>query len=86
MEYCEINLALARDPIVCRRAALSHRADDSQHPFGNQAADANDEFPNDELYRTLSEIRASSLLVGPRFCAPALRLVCPFEDDDAAGP
>ena len=25
-------------------------------------------------------------MTGPWFCAPALRLVCLFEDDDAAGP
>jgi hypothetical protein len=43
---CEINLALAReDPIVCRLDHARRRVapafateNDSQHPFGNQAA------------------------------------------------
>jgi hypothetical protein len=54
------------DPIVCRRETPWRLANDSQHPFGNQAA--------------------GELITGPWFCAPAFRLVCLFEDDDAAGP
>ena len=55
-----------------------------QHPFGDQATALNNGIS--------FEIRFSQLLpklrfeCGPWFCVPALRLVCLFEDDDAAGP
>jgi hypothetical protein len=46
--------------------------DDRQHPFGSRAT-----------VRAPLETRHSS---GPGLCVPALRLVCHFEDEDAAGP
>ena len=45
---------------------------DRQHPFGSRAT-----------VRKPRETRRSS---GPGLCVPALRLVCRFEDEDAAGP
>ena len=48
-------------------------AGDSQHPFGSLATDR----------RTMRIARST---IGPELCVPALRLVCLFEDDDAAGP
>jgi len=57
--------------------------DDSQHPFGSPAAGHVAESHRD------SEMAVSERLshvTGPKLCVPALRLVCPFEDDDAAGP
>ena len=82
MEYCEINLALARKiPNVrrCNRGRVvnpdGHCRSDCQHPFGSQAT---------------ASRKPNSLKLGndrgPWLCAPALRLVCLFEDDDAAGP
>lgn len=45
---------------------------DRQHPFGSRA--------------TVQKPRESWRSSGPGLCVPALRLVCRFEDKDAAGP
>jgi hypothetical protein len=72
---------------------LSNDRDDSQHPFGDQAT-AGVACPRRVSgvgmfcfrHAYTATLRKHATLIGPWFCVPALRLVCLFEDDDAAGP
>jgi hypothetical protein len=71
---CAINLGLARKSFRSGAATGSRFAirGDRQHPFGSLAA--------------VRAPRGACRSSGPGLCAPALRLVCLFEDEDAAGP
>ena len=78
---CAINLSLAR-----RSSGLvAALAGDGQHPFGNPAtalwaslSETRMKRPRSTSHPRLGETRPH---FGPWLCAPALRLVCLFEDE-----
>ena len=77
MEFAKSNLALAQN-IQVSRAELCGEA---------QIGPTANILSATRLPQLVAEFLVKlGLGFGPWFCVPALRLVCLFEDDDAAGP